>query len=104
MYGDLKQVIEEEKDFLPSQFKIIDRCEPSITSIDEKKQLRMVQLYNYTPIKYRNDSIYFAQHQGKVMFSLQELKELSNFLKRCIEMCLNYEIDEPIFMFDSREI
>lgn len=48
MYDDLKQIIYTEKYRLLQNFKIIDRFEPSITSINEKKTAAFIsdiQLY-----------------------------------------------------------
>ena len=71
--------------------KFLDRCEPSISSIDETKQLR---LGNY--VDWTSHYLHFNQSHSDDNFTIEELIYISNKIKNGLEELLHYEIDEPI--------
>jgi len=85
-------------------FKFLDRIEPSISSIDEKKQLRMNLTFLLNE-KYPH-SLHFSQKhsQSKEYFSLEELKNISNRIKNELEEYLHYEIDTPILYIEIDDL
>lgn len=80
-------------------FSFLDRVEPSISSIDEKKQLRLTPNTN----QY---SLHFNQHhsQCKEYFSIEELKNISNRIKNELQEYLHYEIDTPILYVETDDL
>jgi hypothetical protein len=54
----------------------LDRTEPTISSIDEKKQLRL-ELEFDTPTRAKQHSLIFHQHHSNEQLSIVELKTIS---------------------------
>lgn len=98
----LKNVAEE----FPDKYKYLPRCEPSLCSLDEHKQLRMdfCSMLNQDIMESRY--IIFDQRHSccKEYFSLEELKEICKTIKQEIENYLHYEIDEPILFVHIDDI
>ena len=98
--NDMKKILKKSTiDF--NEYKFLDRVEPSISSIDEKKQLRMKLSYILAKNKYAH-SLHFTQNhsQCKEYFSIEELKNISNRIKNELEEYLHYEIDSPILYIE----
>ena len=95
--NDMKKILKNSIiDF--NEYKFLDRVEPSISSIDEKKQLRMKLSYIVNN-KYLH-SLHFSQKhsQCKEYFSIEELKNISNRIKNELEEYLHYEIDTFLYI------
>jgi hypothetical protein len=101
--NDMKKILKKSIiDF--NEYKFLDRVEPSISSIDEKKQLRMKLsciLNNKCP-----HSLHFSQQhsQCKEYLSIEELKNISNRIKNELEEYLHYEIDTPILYIEIDDL
>lgn len=95
--NDMKKILKNSISNL-SEYKFLNRLEPSIATIDEQKQLRMMLGYNNQYLH----SLHFSQKhsQCKKYFSIEELKNISNNLKNELEEYLHYEIDTPILYID----
>ena len=96
--NDMKKILKNSIiDF--NEYKFLDRVEPSISSIDEKKQLRLTPNTN----QY---SLHFNQHhsQCKEYFSIEELKNISNRIKNELQEYLHYEIDTPILYVETDDL
>ena len=95
VYGDamkdiIKKVVRLTDD---NQFKILDRAEAVISSIDEKKQLR---LSIHGCLGFRCHSIYFNQdHSSCQNFTESELLCIVKAMTHCLEEYLGYSISEP---------
>ena len=101
--NDIKKILKNSIiDF--NEYKFLDRAEPSISSIDEKKQLRM-KLSQIVNNKYPH-SLHFSQKhsQCKEYFSIEELKNISNRIKNELEEYLHYEIDTPILYIETDDL
>ena len=94
--NDMKKILKNAISTL-NEYKFLDRVEPSISSIDEKKQLRL-SFQSY--IRENKHSLIFNQHhsQCKEYFSIEELKIISNNIKNEIEDFLHYEIDAILYV------
>jgi len=79
------------------EYKYLFRCEPSICSIDEKKQLRM-SLSSFMNVNTESQYIIFNQKSGEEIFTLEELTLLCKKIKKEIEEYLHYEIDAFIYI------
>lgn len=81
-----------------NSYKFLERLEPSISSIDEKKQFRLRFDVSHSELKQYQHSLHFHQlHSGsKEYFLLGEIKYISHKIKLEIEDYLQYKIDEPI--------
>lgn len=82
--NDMKKILKNSITGL-DQYKFLDRLEPSICSLDEKKQLRMsFTMYNGDKNQH---SIYFNQQHSQCIeyFSIEELTNISNRIKNEIE-------------------
>ena len=98
--NDIKKILKNSIiDF--NEYKFLDRVEPSISSIDEKKQLRMK--FSYIVNNKYLHSLHFSQKhsQCKEYFSIEELKNISNRIKNELEEYLHYEIDTPILYIET---
>jgi hypothetical protein len=105
--NDMKKILKNIINLYSYQsfdFKFLDRIEPSISSIDEKKQLRMNLTFLLND-KYTH-SLHFSQKhsQSKEYFSLEELKNISNRIKNELEEYLHYEIDTPILYIEIDDL
>ena len=101
--NDMKKILKNSIiDF--NEYKFLDRVEPSISSIDEKKQLRMKLSYIVNN-KYLH-SLHFSQKhsQCKEYFSIEELKNISNRIENELEEYLHYEIDTPILYIETYDL
>ena len=101
--NDIKKILKNSIiDF--NEYKFLDRVEPSISSIDEKKQLRMKLSYIVNN-KYTH-SLHFSQKhsQCKEYFLIEELKNISNRIKNELEEYLHYEIDTPILYIETDDL
>ena len=101
--NDMKKILKKSIiDF--NEYKFLDRVEPSISSIDEKKQLRM-KLSSILNNKYPH-SLHFSQQQSqcKEYLSIEELKNISNRIKNELEEYLHYEIDTPILYIETDDL
>lgn len=111
----LKNIISDS----PDKYKYLNRCEPAISSLDEKKQLRMCEQSYLNPIKEEAKYIEFNQSQSYgEYFSLQEIKMFSqkikeeldkylldnSFFYRINDPIIYYEIDDPIIFICASDI
>jgi len=91
---------------LSDKYKYLERFEPAISSLDERKQLRM----NITSLlnQDKTESCYleFNQRQNAgEYFSLEELKFICQRIKQELEEnYLTYEIQEPMVFIYTDEI
>ncbi len=79
-----------------NEYKLLDRVEPTISSIDEKKQLRL-ELECGTPIRAKQHSLIFRQNYSHDFLTIEELLIVSRIIKSKIEEYLHHEIDTIIF-------
>ena len=79
-------------------YKYLERCEPSISSIDENKQLRMCFNSFMNTNKDLTQYIIFTQNEGNENFSLEEIKVICQQIKQEIEEYLHYGIDAFIYI------
>ena len=92
--NDLSQILSLAiKDL--QNYKILDRMEPSISSIDENIQLRLRYLSKeYDMNKY---SLFFYQNNKEGhYFEIDELIKISQNIKKELEEYLHYEIDAKL--------
>jgi hypothetical protein len=96
--NDIKKILKNAITGL-NDYKFLDRLEPSICSVDEKKQLRLT----FTQSKH---SLHFNQHHSscKEYFSIEELKIFTNKVKNELEEYLHYEIDMPILYIELDDL
>lgn len=95
--GTMKIILQKAVDKLPGM-KRLDRAEHGISTIDEKKQLRvrwwLENLHRFSKSQSRSPhAIYFANY-GEENFTLSEMKNIASIIKK--------EIEEIIH--DDREI
>ena len=85
-----------------NDYKFLDRVEPSISSIDETKQLRLAWSQS-DQYKY---SLYFNQRHSccKEYFSIEELKNISNRIKNELDEYLHYDIGMPILYIELDDL
>ena len=86
-----------------SNYKFLNRFEPSVSSIDEKKQLRLKM--DNTPrgvSRQYQHSLHFHQRHScsKEYFTIDELKYISHKIKIELEDFLCCEIDDPIIYIE----
>ena len=93
---DMRKILEYAISDL-NEYKILDRTEPAISSIDEKKQLRL-ELEFDTPTRAKQHSLIFSQNYSHDFFTIEEIKIVSKNIKNEIEEYLHYEIDTIIFI------
>lgn len=95
--NDLKRLLQLAVVDSPD-IKFLDRLEPAVSSLDEKKQLRMY-LFENKQNRYQH-SIHFTQQQSqcKEYFSLEELKDIATRVRRELQDYLGYEIDVLIYV------
>ena len=101
--NDIKKILKNSIiDF--NEYKFLDRVEPSISSIDEKKQLRMKLSYIVNN-KYTH-SLHFSQKhsQCKEYFLIEELKNISNRIKNELDEYLHYDIGMPILYIELDDL
>lgn len=98
--NDLKKILKEVCSELNDIIKFLDRVEPSICSLDEKKQLR-----TWSFIDDDSDSIIFNQNHSmcKEYFTIEELTIISQKIKEKIESYLQCKIAEPIIYNASED-
>ena len=82
---------------LNDKYKYLVRCEPSICSIDEKKQLRMC-LNSFMNANTESQYIFFNQMNGIEFFTLQDMKLICKKIKQEIEEYLHYEIEAYLYI------
>ena len=88
------------------KYKYLERCEPSISSLDEKKQLRMDFTSMLNQDKTQSCYLEFNQRQSYgEYFSMEELKLICQRIKQELEeKYLSYEIEEPILFIHIDDI
>ena len=97
----LKKILKEA--FINDEhYKFLERAEPSMSSIDEKKQLRLRFNTVHFEFKQHQHSLHFHQlhSSSQEYFNLEELKIISEKIKNELETFLHYQIDEPIIYID----
>jgi hypothetical protein len=92
---DMRKILEYAISEL-NEYKLLDKAEPTISSIDEKKQLRL-KLVCGTPITAKQHSLIFRQNYSHDFFTIEEIKIVSRNIKSEIEEYLHHEIDTIIF-------
>lgn len=105
IWDDMRNIIKNSFDN-DDNYKWLDRVEASVSSNDEKKQLRLsIDTFHIESKKYQH-SIYFNQKHScsKEYFTIEELKYISSKIKFGLEVFLHYEIDEPIFYIEMDEL
>lgn len=81
-----------------NNIKLLDRYEPSISSLDEKKQLRL-DISGPTRSDYR--IIFTQEHSSsKEYFSIDELKIISKKIKDELVEYLGYDFYDPILFLE----
>ena len=102
MMNDMKKILKNVISGL-NDVKFLDRFEPSICSLDEKKQLRMS--FCYQDKKYQH-SIHFNQDHSlcKEYFTIEELKNISNKIKIELEEYLHKDIWIPILYIEIDDL
>lgn len=80
------------------KYKYLPRSEPAIASHDETSQLRLEWYYFQEGYEQYHHSLHFHQLQSTQPFSMEDLKELTLFLKRKLEEYLCYSIDAFIYL------
>ena len=100
--NDMKKILKNVISGL-NDVKFLDRFEPSICSLDEKKQLRMS--FCYQDKKYQH-SIHFNQDHSlcKEYFSIEELKNISNKINIELEEYLHTDIWIPILYIEIDDL
>ena len=100
--NDMKKILKNVISGL-NDVKFLDRFEPSICSLDEKKQLRMS--FCYQDKKYQH-SIHFNQDHSlcKEYFTIEELKNISNKIKIELEEYLHKDIWIPILYIEIDDL
>lgn len=88
------------------KYKYLKRCEPSISSLDEKKQLRMDFTSMLNQDTTQSCYLEFNQRQSSgEYFSLEELKIICQRIKLELEeKYLTYEIQEPMLFIHTDDI
>jgi hypothetical protein len=88
------------------KYKYLERCEPSISSLDERKQLRMDFTSMLNQDKTQSCYLIFDQKQSYgEYFSLEELKTICQRIKQELEEnYLPYEIQEPMLFIHTDDI
>jgi hypothetical protein len=97
----IKEVFNDDDHYI-----FLDRVEASVSSNDEKKQLRLsIDTLHIESKKYQH-SIHFNQNHcsSKEYFTMKELKYISGKIKNGLEEFLHYKIDEPIFYIKMDEL
>ena len=94
----LKKILSYSVEQLCTKYKLFERAEPSISSIDEKKQLRLA----IDKLEHMN-SIYFNQ-TGSEYFTIEELKDISEKVKEELEEYLRFDIFEPIIYIETNRV
>lgn len=93
--SDIKKILKKSMDELDG-YKFLDRVEPSISTIDEKKQLRLKYMNSYD---YKHSySIHFRQRYTDEYFSIDELKTISKSIKKNLEEYLHYGISSFLYI------
>jgi hypothetical protein len=90
-------IITVVNDFINNKYKYLNRYEPVICSLDEKKQLRMCMSSMFDQDKTNSHYIVFTQSQnGGEYFSLEELREICEKIQKILEdNYLPYETGSP---------
>ena len=99
--NDMKKILKYAITGL-NDYKFLDRVEPSISSIDEKKQLRLT-MSSSDQYKY---SLYFNQRHSscKEYLSIEELKNISTRIKNELDEYLHYDIGMPILYIELDDL
>jgi hypothetical protein len=89
-----------------TNIKYLERCEPSISSLDEKKQLRMDFCSMLNQDETQSCYLIFDQNKSHgEYFSLEELKVICQRIKQELEEnYLPYEIQEPLLFIHIDDI
>ena len=95
--NDMKKILKYAITEL-NDYKFLDRVEPSISNIDETKQLRMSLQQVLNSKDEYPQSLIFIQNQGKEYFSIEELKIITKSIKNELEEYLHYEIDTFLYI------
>ena len=103
--GELKNILEDSLTKYEHNYKLLDRFEPALSTMDEKKQLRLYAdtIHSWDPIDMYAHSLYFHQHHSAnaEYFTLEELKEIATHIQKSLEEFLGYQIDDPIIYIDT---
>jgi hypothetical protein len=95
--NDMKKILKYAITEL-NDYKFLDRVEPSISNIDETKQLRLsLQQHLNSNDEYQH-SLIFIQNKCKEYFSIEELKIITKSIKNELEEYLHYEIDTFLYI------
>ena len=81
-------------------YKWFHRAEPSICSINEKKQLRLYWGTYYLTGEEHQHYLYFNQSSSFEYFTIKELRCISYKIKNGLEEYLHYEIDTPVIYIE----
>jgi hypothetical protein len=83
-------------------YKLLERAECAISSINDQKQLRLWWDTCHIKMKKYKHSLHFNQHHSfsGEYFTIEELKYISQKIKKGLEEFLHYEIDEPIIYIE----
>jgi len=102
---DLHNIINNVCLTMNGRYKYLERCEPSLCSLDEQKQFRLNCDF-YFGNKKTSPYIEFNQNEcwNKQYFTLQELREICKHIQSELEEYLCYKIDEPELFISIYEI
>ena len=95
--NDMKKILKYAITEL-NDYKFLDRVEPSISNIDETKQLRLSLQQHLNRNDEYQHSLIFIQNQCKEYFSIEELKIITKSIKNELEEYLHYEIDTFLYI------
>ena len=74
--------------------KLLNRCEPSISSLDELKQLRLEEICYIYSKDYKHNLV-FNQNMGTDIFSFDEIKLIGKKIYKGLVEYMGHDIDEP---------
>ena len=87
-------------------YKLLDRSEPTISTQDEKKQLRFS--WDTAHLKYDKyiHSLYFHQRHSACIeyFTMDELKEIAESLQKQLGCYLGYDLAPPVISVNTSQI
>jgi hypothetical protein len=110
IFNPSKKLTKKQKDIkydmiMEDSLKIIlqtvfDRAEPSICSINEKKQLRLSCGTYYLTGEEHQHYLHFNQSSSFEYFTIEELRCISYKIKNGLEEFLHHEIDTPVLYIE----
>ncbi len=105
LIGKLKIIIEISMEKFRN-YKLLNRAEPSISTQDERKQLRFSWDTSHLKCDKYIHSLYFHQrHSASIeYFTMDELKEIAESLNKQFGCYLGYDLDPPVISVNTSQI